>query len=80
MKTPITYGKLAGKTIVFSGFRDKDMERKINKEGGEVSNSLTKKTSILLIKDINDETSKTEKAKKMNILILPVIEFTNIYL
>jgi len=80
VKSPVTSGKLAGKTIVFSGFRDKDMERKINKEGGEVSKSLTQKTSILLIKDINDETSKTEKAKKMNILILPIIEFTNIYL
>ena len=77
-KPPVS-GKLSGKTIVFSGFRDKELERNIKDEGGEVSNSLTKTTNILLVKDKDDETTKTQKAKKNNILILSVDEFNETY-
>lgn len=54
--------------VVFSGFRDNDLKKYIEKSGGKVNDTITKSTTLLLTKGSN-ETSKVSKAKSMNILI-----------
>jgi NAD-dependent DNA ligase len=59
-----------GKTIVFSGFRDDELEKKLQDSGAKITNSISKNTNILIVKDKNEETSKILKAIELNILIL----------
>jgi len=73
-------GKLSNHIFVFSGFRNKSLEDKIILHGGKVSNCLSKNTKALVVKDTIDETTKTEKAKKLNVPILNVVEFTKKYI
>ena len=58
---------------VLTGFRDKDIENKIINLGGKVSNSISKNTHILVVKDssiIDNPTSKVNKAKELGIKII----------
>ncbi len=73
-------GKLTGQIIVMTGFRDKDLKSEIENKGGEVSDTLTSKTTILLAKDINEESSKLDKARKLKITIMNIDEFKKKYL
>ena len=70
--------KLEGKTIVFSGFRDKELEEKIIIEGGKVTTTITSNTDILIVKDINDNSSKIKKAKELGIKIISKDKFYNL--
>lgn len=65
-----TKGKYLNKTIVFSGFRDKELQKYIEEEGGIITNNITKNTDILVVKDINNKTSKLKKAVDLNIEIV----------
>ena len=47
-----------GKTIVISGFRDKDLENKLKELGVKIGSGVNKKTDILLVKN------KVEKSGK----------------
>jgi NAD-dependent DNA ligase len=54
---------------VFSGFRDQKLEEKIRNLGGSVSDTISKHTFSLIVKD--DKLSvKVEKAKKYGIEII----------
>jgi NAD-dependent DNA ligase len=66
---------LKDKKIVFSGFRNKDYEKIIENNGGSVSTSISKNTSYLIVADKNEESSKIDKAKSLNIPILSKEEF-----
>lgn len=61
---------LTGKVFVFSGFRDKELEEQIKKEGGEVATSISKRVTHLVLKDKNSESSKVTKAKELGIAII----------
>lgn len=64
--------KLKGKTFLFTGFRDKNLEEKIKQNGGEVSNTFSKKISYVVVKDKSTTSSKAQAAREANIsLILP---------
>jgi NAD-dependent DNA ligase len=59
--------KLKGKTVVFTGVRDKDLELYIENSGGKVSSSVSKNTNIVIHSDNPDTSnSKYEKAKELN--------------
>ena len=60
--------------ILFSGVRDKELENFIKDNGGEVVTSFSSKVT-LLIKEGNEETSKSIKAKEKNVKILSIVEF-----
>lgn len=63
-------GKYFNKTIVLSGFRDKDFSKYLEEEGAKIVNTVSKNTDILIIKDNTMmETSKVMKAKELNIEI-----------
>ena len=57
--------------VVFSGFRDKELERELESKGVKVLNTISSKVKYLIVRDDNyEETSKVKKAKKLNIEII----------
>ena len=70
---------LEGLTFVFTGFRDKELEDKITKEGGRVITSVSAKTSGIVAQDKEEKSSKIMKARKLNIPIMTKEEFIEKY-
>jgi DNA ligase (NAD+) len=68
------YGKefVKGKTFVFSGIRDTNIEEFIEVNGGKVASSVTKNTTLVVVKTIDADTAKTTKAKALSIPIMTV--------
>jgi NAD-dependent DNA ligase len=64
-----------GQTIVFTGFRNKEWEAIVEKHGGKISGSVSKKTSLLVAADPTEESSKVQKARELQILIMSKAEF-----
>jgi len=56
-------------SYVFSGFRDSELETRIQNLGGKVTGSVTKKTTAVIVKDLSKESSKTRRAQELNIPI-----------
>ena len=73
-------GKLAGQVVVFTGFRDAKVKSKVEEIGGEVGETITKKTTILLTKDMSSTSSKIEKAKQSGIQVMHIDDFLNKYM
>ena len=70
--------KLYKKNIVFTGFRNKETQEKIEKFGGKITNTINKKTFILVVKDkdaVNGESKKVAKAKELKINIMVFDDF-----
>lgn len=64
------------KVIRFTGFRDKALMEKLNSMGCDAGEgSVTKKTDILLVPCEGYTSTKTMKAEKDNIMIVPVEDF-----
>lgn len=64
---------LQNKNWVLTGFRDKELQNKIEDMGGNVSNNVSKNTDIVVIKDksvFNNPTSKIKKAQELGIKII----------
>ena len=70
-----TDSSLEGQIIVFSGFRDKDLEEKIIEAGGKVSTAVSSKTTLMLVKTHDASSSKVVKAKELGIPIKLASEF-----
>lgn len=68
-------GILYGKQIVFTGFRNADLEKKIESLGGEIGNSLSKKTAILVMKEKGSGSSKEKKAADYGVEVMTVDAF-----
>jgi NAD-dependent DNA ligase len=64
-----TTKQLQGKTFVFTGIRDKKMEELIISKGGKISSSISKNTFKLIVKSMDDNSSKIKKALELNIPI-----------
>jgi len=69
-KTINTKGTLYNKNIVLSGFNDIELEKAIENEGGKMSKSVSKNTNYVVVRDLDLETSKANKGRELNILIL----------
>ena len=67
---------LYGKTVVFTGFRDKDLEERLKGVGANVGASVSGKTFAVVAKE---SSGKTEEAKKRNIPVLSPEEFVSQY-
>ena len=61
--------------IVFTGFRDKELQNKIEDLGGSVTTSVSSKTNIVVHADNEQNSSKIEKATQLGIKILSKSEF-----
>ena len=62
-------------SVCFTKIRDSETEKLIEKNGGEVVNSLTKDTTYLVIPNHNSTSSKIEKAKKYGTKVYTLEEF-----
>uniref|UniRef100_A0A6C0CGV0 DNA ligase (NAD(+)) n=1 Tax=viral metagenome TaxID=1070528 RepID=A0A6C0CGV0_9ZZZZ len=71
-KEELINDKYKDNTYVFSGIRDKKLEKIIIASGGKIGNIVNKKTTLLIVKSLDDATVKVETAKKYNI---PIITF-----
>jgi len=67
--------KYKNNTYVFSGIRDKELEKIIVASGGTIGSTISRKTTLLIIKNSDDETTKVKKAKELNIPIITYDEF-----
>jgi NAD-dependent DNA ligase len=72
--------KFKDQVIVFTGVRDKDLEKKIENDGGKISSSVSKNTTMLIVSDNPDTgTDKYKKAKSLNITVMTISEFNKKY-
>lgn len=62
-------------SVCFTGFRNKQWEERLVKEGHKVVSGVSKNTTILVTKDKESSSSKVKKAKDLNIPILTPEEF-----
>ncbi len=68
-----TKGPFSGKTVVLTGFRDKELQEKIESQGGKIGSSVSKNTDYVIVKDqsvIDEPTDKVSKAIELGITIL----------
>jgi DNA ligase (NAD+) len=65
----------SNKTIVFTGFRDKEIESVLEKIGTKITNSISKNTDILIASDPSESSGKVTKAKELNIKIISKDQF-----
>lgn len=64
--------------IVFSGFRNKDLQDKVEEKGHKIVDTLTKTTHMLVVKDKNKISTKIKKANANNIPVYTIKEFLNL--
>jgi NAD-dependent DNA ligase len=64
--------KFKGKVIMFTGFRNNELEKLIVKNGGEVKMTMSKKVNLIVYTSIN---KKVEKAIENNIETITLEEF-----
>ena len=69
-------GKCKGIVALFTGFRSKELEESIVREGGQVADSFNKKVNVLLVKDSSVNNEKVKKAKAAGIPVMTPEEFT----
>ena len=75
-----TYDKshpLYDKKIVITGFRDKNLQKQIEKIGGKMTSSVSKKTSFIVVGE--KPGSKKEKAQKLDVPIIESASFLSWY-
>lgn len=73
--SPTASMRVAGKSFVFSGVRDKALEQFIVDNGGIVGTSVSTKTYLVLVKDLESDSSKVTKAKTLNVDVMTLNEF-----
>jgi len=66
---------LYDKTIIITGFRDKELSEKLKSIGAKESSAVTKNTFAVIVKNKDEETGKMEAAKEKNIPIYTIDEF-----
>jgi DNA ligase (NAD+) len=74
-----TGNKFAGMVVVFTGIRNADMESAITNGGGIVGSSISGKTTLLVAKDPEENSSKIQKARSTGIQILGYVDFAKTY-
>ena len=74
-KVEIQEHVLNGKTIVMTGFRDKGLEEKFKLIGVKLGSNVSKNTHLVLVKSLDNSSSKVEEAKKLGIEIMEADKF-----
>ena len=75
-----TSNPLYDKTIVMTGFRDKDLEVVLKEYGAKMGSSVSKNTFCVLVKDMNsEESSKVLEANRNGIPVMTLSQFKTQY-
>ena len=61
---------LYNKKIVITGFRDKSLQQILQEKGAKLGTSVSKKTDIVIVKELDDDTGKADKARKLGITLM----------
>lgn len=61
--------------VVFSGFRDADLEDAATAAGYDVSTSVSSKTALVVAADVTAETGKITKARELGVEVVSVEDF-----
>lgn len=77
--TTTAKNKFAGHVVVFTGFRNAAVQEFIISNGGEVSDSVTKKTTMVLTKDTSSTSTKIEKAQKNGAAVMAIEDFKRLH-
>ena len=72
-------GPLYNKTIIMTGFRDKNLEDKIKNSGAKIGASVSKNTYFVIVKHLEEDTGKACDAKKLGVPLITVEDFNNKY-
>ena len=67
--SPTQKHPLYQKKIIMTGSKDKDLLELLKKLGVDLQTAMTKDTEIVLVKDIDEDTAKANKARQLNILM-----------
>ena len=67
------------KSIVMSGFRDDELDKKLNEVGANLTSAVSKNTFAVIVKDLTKITGKVEKAKEKGVKIFDKEGFINEY-
>jgi len=70
---------LYNKKIVITGFRDKELQQKLDKIGAKLGTSVSKKTFVVLVKDLDDDTGKADKARQLGVKLMTPESFKSKY-
>jgi len=62
--------KMSGEIVVFTGFRDKDLQEQIEREGGTIASGISRKVTVLVMKLKGTGSSKERKAVNLGIKIM----------
>tara|TARA_Y100000780_G_C13694897_1_gene421145 strand:- start:6692 stop:10003 length:3312 start_codon:yes stop_codon:yes gene_type:complete len=68
-----------GVTVVLTGFRDKELEKQVKSLGGKIGSSVTKNTTYVIVNDMDTDTGKADKAKKIGVPLIMVEDFKKKY-
>ena len=76
----LNVGPLYNKTIIMTGFRDKNLEDKIKNAGAKLGSSVSKNTYLVIVKNLEEDTTKASDAKKLGVPLITVEDFNKKYL
>jgi DNA ligase (NAD+) len=79
-KTPDKTHALFGKSVVLSGTRDKEIEKRLKEVGTLLGSSVSKNTFAVITPDPESDTGKVAKAKELNVPVLTPEEFLRTYI
>ena len=65
---------MEGQKVVFTGFRDKDLQAAVEAAGGEMQSGVSGKTTILVTKNPNSTSGKVQKARDKGVKIVGIDE------
>ena len=72
--------RLTGMVAVFTGIRNAELETLITALGGVIGSVITGKTTIIIAKNPNDNSSKLNKARETGIEIINITDFEKKYI
>jgi len=61
---------LYNKTIVMTGFRDKELEDKLKSLGAKMGSNISKNTFVVLVKNLDEDTGKANDARKIGVPLM----------
>ena len=77
-RLPIS-NKFAGMIVVFTGVRNVDMEKAIVEGGGTIGSGITGKTTLVVAKDISENSGKIKTARDKGIQLINIDDFGKKY-
>lgn len=66
---------MTGEQVVFTGFRDADLEERTQNAGGKVASSISGKVTLLIYKTYSDKSAKIKQAREKGIRIMSVDDY-----